>query len=129
MLRANSKQAKRNLFEYVVEWSSDRLTEEGANLESPAEVWKTLYRIFKAEKSGEYYRRQREDLVFEDWARGLAMDGLFCYYYNREAREDLARILEETEEDRAKFHGNRYNETQAEATLTYLIYNEMKRNA
>ena len=65
-----------------------------------------------------------ESEVFEDWARGLAMNGLFCYYYNRSAIEDVKELLEETPEE-----ANRHTEEKAEAFLTRWIYDEMKRNA
>lgn len=60
-------------------------------------------------------------VIFEDWARGLALGGLFCYYYNRSAKDDLGEILEETEEEKSK-----YTEMEAEEMLTRLIYREME---
>ena len=61
-------------------------------------------------------------VIFEDWARGLALGNLFCYYYNRSAVDDLGEIMEETEEEKAK-----YTEQEAEETLTRLIYREMEK--
>ena len=43
-----------------------------------------------------------------------------CYFYNRSAVDDLGEILEETDEEKAK-----YNERQAEDLLTWLIYREL----
>ena len=60
-------------------------------------------------------------MIFEDWARGLALGNLFCYYYNRSAKDDLGKILEESEEEKAK-----YTEQEAEELLTRLIYREME---
>ena len=58
--------------------------------------------------------------MFVDWCQGLpsALDTL--YYYNRSAVDDLAAILEETEEEKAK-----YTEAQAEEILSRLIYREL----
>lgn len=49
------------------------------------------------------------------------MGNLFCYYYNRSAVDDLGEILEETDEEKAK-----YSEQQAEELLSRLIYREME---
>ena len=60
--------------------------------------------------------------VFRDWAQGLALGNLFCYYYNRSAVDDLGAILEETEEEKS-----RYSEQEAEEMLTRLIFREMQK--
>lgn len=60
--------------------------------------------------------------IFKNWCQGLP--GLLdtCYYYNRSAVDDLAEILEETEEEK-----NRFTESEAEEKLTYLIYRELRK--
>ena len=85
--------------------------------------------IFRDEKGGsfEYLRRSRgfsDYEIFKDWAQGLALGGLFCYWYNRPAVDDLGAILEETEEEKA-----RYTERQAEEMLTRLIYRTLTKYA
>ena len=59
-----------------------------------------------------------------DWCSGLPGVLDTCYYYNRSAVDDLGAILEETDEERA-----RYTEEQAEKMLTTLIYRELKKGA
>ena len=100
-LKTNSKKAMENLYNYIRDYSEDYL-EENYNLEkldSKKALYTAIYETFKSEMRPEcpYYSRQPEQKVFADWAQGLAMGGLFCYYYNREAVKDLAGILEETE--------------------------------
>lgn len=58
--------------------------------------------------------------VFEDWCRGLPALLDTCYFYNRSAVDDLAAILEETEDEKS-----RYNENAAEVMLTKLIWREL----
>jgi hypothetical protein len=133
-LRTNSRQAITNIRNYITEWSVDTLEErnewnrqEGGkvyNLDRFENVAAAIFDIFQAEKPGtdEYYRRRRmygAD-IFKDWAQGLAMGGLFCYYYNRSAVDDLGAILEETETEKSRF-----TESDAEDLLTNLIYREV----
>jgi len=118
MLKANSKQARKNIFEYVKGY-----TEERIKAETPKELYREMYQIFRSEKGCPYNDRLPEYEVFEDWASGLALTGLFCFWYNRPAVDDIKAILEETEEE-----AGRFTEDEAERFLTRLIYNEMKRN-
>ena len=134
MIRSNSRQAKENIRKYIKDWSLDTLEERNEwNRKEGGKVWSIdkdeniaamIWDIFQDEKPGsdEYYSRRRMYgvEVFKDWAQGLAMGGLFCYYYNREAVDDLAEILQETEEEKAK-----YKESDAEELLTRLIYREI----
>lgn len=128
MLRTNSKQARANIMAYIRQ-DIDYLMERDSTISeesSDAEVCRVIWDIFESEKyyTDEYIRRHSisKQQVFTDWAQGLALGGLFCYYYNRSAVEDLGDILEETEDER-----NRYTEQQAEEMLTRLIYNEIQR--
>ena len=70
------------------------------------------------------YYRNNEFAAFADWSAGLPGVLDTCYYYNRSAVDDLGAILEETDEEKA-----RYTEEQAEKTLTTLIYRELKKGA
>lgn len=126
MLRTNSKKARENLMQYIRDWDMDYLQERDEHLTDDAtddEVCKLIYRIFKSETDGDNRRISVMEL-FYDWAQGLALGGLFCYYYNRSAVEDLGNILEETEEER-----NMYTEELAEKLLTHMIYSEVTRRA
>lgn len=70
------------------------------------------------------YYRNNELAAFADWCADLPSVLDTCYYYNRSAVDDLGAILEETDEEKA-----RYTEEQAEKTLTMLIYRELKKGA
>ena len=109
-LKTNSRKAKENLKHYILTRAAGRIGEDN---EKP---FSAIYAIFKEEKSGEYYRRQPESVVFEDWAQGLAMDRLFEHYLI-DAREPVAAILEQTPEEAA-----RYTDEAAAELLTALIY-------
>ena len=124
MLKANSKKARQNLMNYIADYTIDKI-EEYQELENTDPV-AAVYEIFFQEKNPHsgYYSRYPEYTVFKDWAQGLAMNGLFCYYYNRSAKDELAGILEETEEEK-----ERYTEEEAAEMLTRLIYNRVKSEA
>lgn len=128
MIRTNSSKAISNIRDYIIEQDEDYIREraefEGKKLNTVDEILAFAYKCFKEEMK---YRIEQNYsnpcfVIFEDWARGLALGGLFCYYYNRSAADDLATILEESFEERKK-----YTEQQAEELLTRLIYREMER--
>lgn len=129
MLRTNSKKATENIRNYIMEdleYLQERAEYRGMELDenNVDQVLAFAWSIFKEEKSGEInrYRFINEYQVFKDWASGLALGNLFCYYYNRSAVEDLGNILEESAAEKAK-----YKEEDAEELLTRLIYREMTR--
>ena len=129
MLRTNSKKAAENIRKYIMEdleYLQERAEYRGMELDenNVDQVLAFAWSIFKEEKSGEInrYRFINEYQVFKDWASGLALGNLFCYYYNRSAVEDLGNILEESAAEKAK-----YKEEDAEELLTRLIYREMTR--
>lgn len=118
-LKTNSKQARENIRKYII----DNFDGTNYGITTPdtfAEVARVIYTTFKDEKQDN--RPIREQDLFEDWAAGLPSILDTCYYYNREAVDDLGDILEQTEAER-----NRYTETEAETMLTYLIYREIKK--
>ena len=129
MLRTNSKKACENIRAYIMQ-DEDYLKEcaeyDNVELNEQRDYLAYAYRLFKEQKSHEIRRNYGNPcfVIFEDWAKGLALGGLFCYYYNRSAVEDLGTILEETEEEKAK-----YTEQQAEECLTRLIYRELEKAA
>lgn len=94
--------------------------------ENPPETFPEIARFildtFESEKRYEHYASKAE--MFEDWAAGLPSVLDTCYYYNREAVEDLGNILDETEEEKARF-----TEDQAEKLLTSLIYRQLVKGA
>lgn len=122
MLRTNSKKAIDNVKNYIKQ-DLDYLEENhGYTPETDDEMLASIYGIFLSEKSYDLQRSHymNEYAIFKDWAQGLAMGGLFCYYYNRSAVADLGDILEETDDERSK-----YSEADAEELLTKLIYREV----
>ena len=126
MIRANSKKAMENIRNYIKDHSVDYLEDNyGYNAEYTEKngFFTTIYEIFVSEErpfTG-YNARRSEYESFKNWSQGLAMGSLFCYYYNRSAKDDLAEILEETEEEE-----NRFSEEQAEERLSQLIYTRIK---
>lgn len=128
MIKANSKKAKENLKKYIADWAEDYIKEgyeDGDGIRIHDGLFTAIYSIFLVEKNphSEYNRRNfiSEAATFKDWAQGLALGGLFCYWYNRSAVDDLGDILEQTEAER-----NKYTEQQAADYLTNLIYTTVK---
>lgn len=131
MLKTNSKKACENIRNYIMndfDYIQERAEYNGIVLDknNVQSVLAYAYGIFKSEK-----KREIEDnysnpnfAIFKDWAQGLALGWLFCYFYNRSAVDDLAEILEESESEKAK-----YSESEAEIMLTRLIYREMEKAA
>lgn len=128
-IRTNSKKAVENIRRYILddsEYIKEYAEFYGKTLSTDDEVIAYAWEIFKNEKRHDIERNYSNPNfgIFEDWARGLPLGGLFCYYYNRSAVDDLGAILEESEQEKAK-----YTEQQAEEHLTRLIYREMERAA
>lgn len=124
MLRTNSKQARANIMAYIRQ-DIDYLMERDSTISegsSDEEVCRVIWDIFRDETK--YDQEKSPVACFFNWAQGLALGGLFCYYYNRSAVKDLGDILEETEDER-----NMYSEQSAEKLLTHLIYSEIVRRA
>lgn len=128
MLRTNSKKAKENVKNYMLNDKEYILTEyaayKGIELNSNDEILAYIYDIYQSEK---YY--SIEDMaklnlsdytVFKQWASGLALGSTFDYFYHNIAKKTVMQILEETEKEAARF-----TETDAENLLTQLIYREI----
>ncbi len=129
MLRTNSKKACENIRDYIMtdsDYIKERANDCGTSLETKNDFLVFAWECFKEEKSFEIKRNYNFPSfeIFRDWASGLALGGLFCYYYNRSAVDDLGEILEETESEKAK-----YTEQEAEEMLSRLIYREMRKAA
>lgn len=126
MLKTNSKKAAENIRAYIM----DRFTPDGYTDNSPQEypeIARFILATFRHEKDlpqNFRYYQNNELAAFTDWCAGLTGVLDTCYYYNRSAVDDLGAILEETEEEKA-----RYTEEHAEKTLTTLIYRELTRGA
>ena len=120
MLMINSKQARENIKQYIVEnFTPENYTDE--EITGFENVAKFILNVFKSE----YYNvtgRYTQAEAFKNWCSGLPSVLDTCYYYNRSAVEDLKKILEETDAE-----ANKYTEQQAEELLTSLIYRELTR--
>lgn len=125
MLKTNSKQAKENIKKYII----DGFTPEGYTDTAP-DTWHGIatfiYDCFCSEKWSikedfQYYGGN-EQKAFLDWCSGLPSVLDTCYYYNRSAVEDLGKLLEETETEKARF-----TESEAERMLSILIYQTIKK--
>jgi len=120
MLKTNTKKAKENLKEYIINnFDSTGYTD------TPPEGWHEIaafiLNTFRSEKyhlKEDYrYYNNNETIAFLDWCQGLPSVLDTCYFYNRSAVSDLGDILEETQEER-----NKHTERDAEQCLTRLIY-------
>lgn len=126
-MKTNSKKARANIRNYIIA----NFTPEGYTDNPPQEfpaIARFILSTFRNEKYSipedfRYYRNN-ELAAFKDWCAGLCGVLDTCYFYNRSAVDDLGAILEETEEEKA-----RYTEEQAENTLTFLIYRELIKGA
>lgn len=121
MLRTNSKKAIENIRAYIMR----NYDGENYGYETPStftETAKIIMQTFHKEyvKHNCYKGRKPYQTLFEEWSSGLPSILDTCYYYNRSAVSDVASILEETEEESAK-----YTEADAEKLLTWLIYREL----
>ena len=129
MIKSNSKKATENLKKYIISIYNtdiDRAdlvaVSDGAGLEDFPAVAKNIYICFSDEMIHGYNKRRNEQEVFSEWCSGLP-GVLHTYdYYLKSAVEVLGDILEETAEERAKF-----DRSQAEKMLNYLIYREIKK--
>lgn len=124
MLRSNTKKAVAKIKAYIMQDIDTLYDNYNYFPATEDEAIASMYGIFLSEKTYELQRNRyiNEYEIFKDWAQGLALGGLFCYYYNRSAVDDLGDILEETTEERGK-----YSEQEAEEMLTKLIYREFVR--
>jgi hypothetical protein len=125
MLRTNSKKARENLRRYIMDnFDASNYTD------NPPEDWPGIARfIMETYQAEKYYSREYmakahipEINAFLDWCAGLPSVLDTCYYYNRSAVDDLGAILEETEEEKARF-----TDPDACKLLSSLIYMELQR--
>ena len=128
MLRTNTKAVKAKIQKYII----DEFCPEDYTANPPqefGEIARFILQTFRSEKYSlkEDFRfyHNSEALAFEDWAAGLPdVLNTADYYYTNSAVDILGDILEETEQEKAK-----YTETEAENLLTFLIYRELKKGA
>ena len=120
MLKTNSKKARENIRAYIVDCYNPENYDFAPATDFPT-IAGNILQTFREERPPEgTFARMSEGERFTDWASRLPSLLDTCYYYNRSAVDDLGAILEETEEEKARF-----TESQAEALLTSLIYREL----
>ena len=121
MLKTNSKAARENIRAYIM---ANANTEEYAETACNTfeEVAAAIYADFDRVTNIPINRRMSLQDRFCEYAAGLPSIIDTCYYYNRSAVDDLAEILEETPEERAK-----YSEDDAERLLSLLIFREIEK--
>ena len=118
MLKTNSKQARANIRAYILEhYDPSGYEELNREPETFGEAANVILITAAAEK---FYSGAFNYDTFRDWCQGLPSILDTCYYYNRSARDDVGRILEQTEEEKSKS-----TESDAEELLTKLIYREL----
>lgn len=120
-LKTNSRKARKNVKQYIL----DNVDFSGYNgYDTTSTDFPTIAHsvldIFRSEKRYERRRIGAEFVAFLDWTQGLPSALDCCFWYNRSAVDDLGAILEETEEERA-----RYSEDEAGLLLVKLIYREL----
>ena len=120
MLKTNSKKALENIRAYILE-NTDTTNYDGQLFTDWKQAARFVYGCFRDEKDGDN-RQMRESDLFEEWASGLPSSFDFQFWYDRPALDDLGNILEETEEEKARF-----SEDAACKLLTTLIYNQIKK--
>lgn len=124
MLRTNSKKAKENTKKYIIKIYNNNADYSNRKIKTDTKDYNKIIQnikdIFNLEVGNWYSKQVGQYNAFIYWCEGLPSIIDTCYYYNRSAKEDIAKILEETEEEK-----NRYTEEQAEQLLTKLIYKEV----
>lgn len=128
MLRSNSKAAKANIHQYIIEhFDPTGYDYETIDCTNWLDVAHVIWDVWHREK---VYNQHKGFECFKDWAQGLPCILDTCYYYNRSAVKDLAVILEDEEakEDCNDWSKNEYWESEraAEEKLTWLIYRELQ---
>ena len=118
MLKTNSKAARQNIRQYIMN-HSEYLTEvyeattEKQIIASIAQAYKDEYLTAHTPMTQKH---------FTEWASGLTCGDLFDFFDfgTVSAVDTLGEILQESEEER-----NRYTEQQAAECFAYLIYREV----
>ena len=150
MLKMNSKKAIENIREYIIDNVTNGIEEaiefllnysDEENASEKAAYYEDILTAINSNASDAFKKvagaindrfyiekvkldksKATRQQLFYDWCQGLPSFLDTCYYYNRSAVDDLGAILEETEEEKARF-----TEQEAAEKLTYLIYRELNK--
>lgn len=117
MLKTNCKKAISNIRQYIIDnYTGETAIPENSDFSVYAwHIYDEFWTTYVHPNNRKPYQEQ-----FVDWCAGLPSALDTCYWYNRSAIKDLGDILEETEEERARF-----TDSQAEVMLSKLIYREI----
>ena len=102
MLKTNSKKARENIQQYIIDnFTPESYTDE--NITGFENIAAFILNTFRSEKYSckedyRYYGNCELD-AFVDWCAGLPSLLDTCYYYNRSAVADVARVLEQSESE------------------------------
>ena len=134
-LKTNSKKAIDNIWNYI-EGFIDEINDcyiaydPEYNYIQPgsrSDLATYVYHVYEGEKKNNdnLYNAGRitDQELFAEWASGLAMGGMFDFWYYGDTVNLLGEMLEETETEKA-----RYTDTAACEMLTSLIYREIVKN-
>lgn len=125
MLRTNCKKALENIQAYILENTDVTGYDKYEQPETFEQAALIIWDEFQTAKQYELCRpRTNIQECFTDWCAGLPSIIDTCYYYNRSAVNDLAKLLNETEAE-----ASRFTETEAERQLTWLIFREISKEA
>ena len=121
MLKTNSKKAINNTRQYVIDCAN--LADYGIHENFTPDNWKAFQETYIPIIRKELFYRLPENApvsfeTFKHYMQGLP--SLFGYFIGENALNDLAEILEETEEEK-----NRFTQNEAAELLTKLIYREL----
>lgn len=121
MLKTNSKKAIENTRTYVIDCAN--LSDYGIFKEFTPDNWKAFQEAYiPIIRKESFYRLPKNAPIsfetFKHYMQGLPSS--FAYFIGENALQDLAEILEETEEEK-----NRFTEEEAENLITKLIYREL----
>lgn len=120
MLRTNSKKALDNIRAFILENTDTTNYEEIPQPETFKEAAQIIIGRFWDEYMKGYNLLRNHQEAFIDWLSGLpSVFNSASYYYYGSAVDILGTLLEETEEEKARF-----NDMEAEKRLSSLIYRE-----
>ena len=125
MLKTNSRKAIDNVRKYIVDNvnSSNYDNQDVSTFENAARfIWSCFISEYGYAANIRYYGNYQN--AFISWLAGLPSCIDTLYYYNRSAVDDIGKILDETETEKA-----RYSEQEAEKLLSYLIFREVSKQA
>lgn len=123
MVKTNSKTAREAIRKYILENYNPDGYDEYEDTNSIKLIARNILTCFYSEKVEHDKRCYTFEDLFLEWMAGLPTI-LHADYYLTSAKDVLGEMLEESQEER-----DRFTETQAEETLTRLIWGELLRLA